>query len=153
MWRRGGVTLCLSHHRLMERTFVHVRRALLAKNKLKFINGTVPKPAIDNPLHDTWERSNTMVVSWINQSLTVHIAQSTVYFDNARSLWLDLLDRYSKGNHFRISDILQDMHSMKQGDRTISTSIILIPSHQLPRLQLLDYYWHLLLLTTGTCSN
>lgn len=62
-----------------------------------------------------------MVVSWINRSLTTHIVQSTAYFDDARSLWLDLLDRYSKGNHFCISDILQDIHSMKQGDRNVST--------------------------------
>lgn len=98
-----------------------MRRALFTKNKVKFIDGTLPKPAADDPLHDAWERSNHMVVSWINRSLTTHITQSTVYFDDARSLWLDLLDRYSKGNHFRISDILQDIHSMKQGDRNVST--------------------------------
>lgn len=62
-----------------------------------------------------------MVVSWINRSLTTHLAQSTVYIDDARALWLDLQDRFSRGNHFRISDILQDIHSMRQGDRNVST--------------------------------
>jgi len=48
------------------------------------------------------------------------IAQSVLYIDNARDLWKDLRERFAKGDHFGISDILQDIHSMKQGERYIS---------------------------------
>lgn len=96
-----------------------MKRALLSKNKHKFVDDTLLALPLDDPLHDAWERCNNMVVSWLNRSLTAHIAQSIVYFNDARLLWLDLLDRYSKRNHFQVSDILQDMHSMKQGDKNV----------------------------------
>ena len=48
------------------------------------------------------------------------IAQSVIYIDNAKELWEDLQERYSKENYFRISDILQEIYSIKQGERSIS---------------------------------
>nr|KYP69083.1 hypothetical protein KK1_022734 [Cajanus cajan] len=58
-----------------------------------------------------------MVISWITRSVSLQIAQSIVYIDNAE----DLRDKFSKGDHFRMSDLLQEIHSIKQGERTIST--------------------------------
>ncbi|XP_019450619.1 PREDICTED: uncharacterized protein LOC109352891 [Lupinus angustifolius] len=62
-----------------------------------------------------------MVISWITRSLSPEIAQSTIYIESAQELWADLKERFSKGDYFRISDVLQELHSMKQGDKSIST--------------------------------
>ncbi|XP_019433606.1 PREDICTED: uncharacterized protein LOC109340385 [Lupinus angustifolius] len=62
-----------------------------------------------------------MILSWIARCLTPQIGQSTVYIDSAYELWQDLKERFSKGDHFRMSDALQELHSVRQGDRTIST--------------------------------
>ncbi|XP_050884650.1 uncharacterized protein LOC127087758 [Lathyrus oleraceus] len=61
-----------------------------------------------------------MVLSWINRSFSPHIAQSTICFDSAFDLWEDLRERFTKGNHFRFSDLLRDLHSIKQGDHSLS---------------------------------
>ncbi|XP_068498682.1 uncharacterized protein [Phaseolus vulgaris] len=61
-----------------------------------------------------------MVISWITRSITTQIAQSTVYIDNAKELWEDLRERFSKTNHFRVSDLLQEINSIKQGERNIT---------------------------------
>jgi len=39
---------------------------------------------------------------------------------HAKELWKDLQERFSKGYHFRVPDILQKIHSIKQGKRSIS---------------------------------
>jgi len=97
-----------------------MKRALLSKNKIKFINGKIQEPAAKDPLHDAWERCNMMVISWITRSLNTQISHNTIYIDNAKTLWKDLRERFSKGDHFRISDIVQEINSIKQGERSVS---------------------------------
>ena len=94
--------------------------ALLSKNKYKFVNGEILEPPRSDAKYEAWERCNVTVVSWITRSLTPQIAQSTVYIDDARDLWKDLEERFSKGSHFRISDLLQEIKSIKQGERSIN---------------------------------
>nr|KYP34389.1 Copia protein [Cajanus cajan] len=98
-----------------------MKRGLQSRNKYKFVDGTIKEPPANDSLHDVWIRCNTMVISWITRSVSLQIAQSIVYIDNAEDLWKDLRDRFSKGDHFRMSDLLQEIHSIKQGERTIST--------------------------------
>jgi len=97
-----------------------MRRALLSKNKHKFIDGTLPAPETSTSLQETWERCNMIVISWVTQTLSEQIAQSVVYIEDARDLWEDLREHFSKGDLFRILDLLQDIHSMRQGERTVT---------------------------------
>lgn len=62
-------------------------RALWSKNKLEFIDGTLPTPAKDDPQFKAWHRCNIMVVAWITRFLSPQLAQSTIYLDNAMKLW------------------------------------------------------------------
>lgn len=98
-----------------------MRRALSSKNKIKFINGSLPPPPESDPRYESWERCNNTVVAWISRTLSPQIAQSTISIDNAAELWKDLQRRFTKENHFRMSDLLQQIHSMRQGDRDLST--------------------------------
>ncbi|XP_058733349.1 uncharacterized protein LOC131604957 [Vicia villosa] len=92
-----------------------------SKNKLSFINGALPRPSPTNPDFELWDRANSMVISWINRTLSPHIAKSTIFFNSAHDLWEDLRERFTKGNHFRFSNLLRDLHSIQQGDRSLST--------------------------------
>jgi hypothetical protein len=98
-----------------------MRRALLTKNKIKFINGKIVAPLEDDALFEAWERCNGTVVSWIASSLSPEIAQSIEHVDSAFDLWNELKNRFSKGDHFRMSDLLQEIHSMKQGEKTVNS--------------------------------
>ncbi|CAJ2663822.1 uncharacterized protein LOC123885157 [Trifolium pratense] len=94
--------------------------ALKSKNKLRFINGTLPRP--DDEDHDSiaWDRCNTMIMSWITNSVDVEIAQSVIWMDTASEVWLDLKDRFYQGDIFRISDLQEEIYTLKQGDSSIS---------------------------------
>ncbi|XP_019416458.1 PREDICTED: uncharacterized protein LOC109327761 [Lupinus angustifolius] len=97
-----------------------MKRALRSKNKFKFVDGTISEPKQQDAYYDAWDRCNTMILSWIARCLTPQIGQSTVYIDSAYEPWQDLKERFSKGDHFRMSDALQELHSIRQGDRNIS---------------------------------
>lgn len=76
--------------------------ALTAKNKLAFINGTLPCPAATDSFKGTWIRCNSMVVSWILNSTTPKIAESLKYFNSAVDIWKDLRHRFHQSNKPRV---------------------------------------------------
>ncbi|KAL0458381.1 UNVERIFIED_CONTAM: hypothetical protein Slati_0465300 [Sesamum latifolium] len=64
-----------------------MRRALRAKNKLGFIDGTITKPNVTNPLFVLWERCNDMIVSWIQNSISPQLKTSIIFVDDASEIW------------------------------------------------------------------
>ncbi|XP_019416549.1 PREDICTED: uncharacterized protein LOC109327830 [Lupinus angustifolius] len=97
-----------------------MRRALKSKKKFRFINGSISMSNQNGPNYDAWDRCNNMVISWITRSLSPHISKRIVYIDNAQELWEDLKERFSKGDYFTTSDVLQEIHSLNQGDKNTS---------------------------------
>lgn len=76
--------------------------ALTAKNKVGFVDGTFLQPQIDDLLHCAWTRCNSMVISWLLNSVTREIANSLMYLATARDIWIDLQDRFHQSNAPRI---------------------------------------------------
>ncbi|GAU44717.1 hypothetical protein TSUD_400290 [Trifolium subterraneum] len=67
------------------------------------------------------DRCNTMVMSWLLNSVEAEIAQSVLWMDNASEIWKELKDRFYQGDVFRISDIQEEICNLKQGDSSISS--------------------------------
>ncbi|XP_072054255.1 uncharacterized protein [Arachis hypogaea] len=95
--------------------------ALKLKNKLQFIDGSIRKPELDDALYESWERCNTLVVSWINRSLSAEISTSVIWNNVASDLRKDLKHRYCKGDRFRVAELEEEMYQMKQGELTVTT--------------------------------
>ena len=64
--------------------------ALSARNKFGFVNGLIPIPNLSSPLFNSWCRCNTMVLSWLVDSLNKEIGASVMYINATRDLWIDL---------------------------------------------------------------
>lgn len=61
-----------------------MRRALRVKNKLCFISGNIVRPADkEDPLFEMWERCNEMVVSWIQNAVSIDIKHTLAFVDDA----------------------------------------------------------------------
>ncbi|XP_050207757.1 uncharacterized protein LOC126657157 [Mercurialis annua] len=97
-----------------------MRMCLLSKNKLKFVDGTIPILSKTDPIYPVWERCNTMVLSWILRSLSSSIAQSLLWIDSALEVWKDLFDRFSQGNAVRMSDLQEEMYAFKQNSLSVT---------------------------------
>ncbi|KAL5572257.1 hypothetical protein UlMin_021854 [Ulmus minor] len=76
--------------------------ALSVKNKLGFIDGSIPKPQGNDPNLHSWIRNNNIVISWILNSVSKEISASIIFSDSALDIWLDLKDRFQQSNGPRI---------------------------------------------------
>ncbi|KAB5569310.1 hypothetical protein DKX38_003103 [Salix brachista] len=72
-----------------------MRRALRAKNKLGFISGNIARPVNEeDPLFEMWERCNDIVVSWIQNAVSIDIKHTLAFVDDAQ------MDRDSVSTYF-----------------------------------------------------
>ncbi|XP_019427180.1 PREDICTED: uncharacterized protein LOC109335501 [Lupinus angustifolius] len=94
--------------------------SLKTKNKLQFIDGSLLKPSIEDPSFNTWDRVNTLVVSWLTQSIDASIVQSILWMETATEIWQDLHERYYQGDAYRISQLLCEIYTYKQGNLSIA---------------------------------
>ena len=96
--------------------------ALSAKNKLSFVDGTLPRPP---NLYDSqglaWTRCNNMVLSWLLNSVSTEIANSIIYIDDASEIWNDLQDRFSQHNGPQIFQLKKSIASLCQENNSVST--------------------------------
>lgn len=97
-----------------------MKMALLSKNKMKFVDGSLPPPLSTDKLFSAWERCNNLVQGWLTKSLSPSIAKSILWFDSAAEIWSDLKSRYAQADIFRIADLQEEIYSLKQGSMTVS---------------------------------
>lgn len=64
--------------------------ALSARNKLGFVDGSLPKPSPDSVTFKSWSRCNDLVISWLLGALSKSIGRSVIYCKTAQQIWLEL---------------------------------------------------------------
>ncbi|XP_068331494.1 uncharacterized protein [Pyrus communis] len=96
--------------------------ALRAKNKIGFIDGSIKPPFEDEKLGDyaLWARCNSMILSWISNSVKSHLSNGVVHA-SAYTIWEDFKHQFSQQNTPTIYQIQKQIASLSQGSMTIST--------------------------------
>lgn len=61
--------------------------ALNGRNKLCFVDGSLPKPDDGHRDAATWSRVNDAVRSWLMNSVSKTIGQSVLYVKTAHGIW------------------------------------------------------------------
>jgi len=103
--------------------------AITAKNKLGFLDGSLGKPLDDSsPESRAWIRCNTMVLSWIFNSVSKEIASSVIYIDTVADVWIDLKERFSQKNGPRIYQLQKSLSSLSQENLSVGTYFTRIKS-------------------------
>lgn len=95
--------------------------SLEAKNKLGFIDGSIAMPVETDPFHKIWCRCNSMVKSWLLNSVSKKIYTSILYFKAASDIWNDLHTRFHKSNLPRLYKLRHQLHSLRQGSMDLSS--------------------------------
>ncbi|CAN1332062.1 Retrovirus-related Pol polyprotein from transposon RE1 [Linum perenne] len=98
-----------------------MRMALMAKNKIGFVDGTEMAPEASDPSFAAWRRANVLVLGWILKAVSAEIAQSVLWLDSARDVWMDLQERFSRSNLVRINDLHDQISSFRQGALSVSS--------------------------------
>jgi transposase InsO family protein len=96
-----------------------IEMALCAKNKLGFIDNTLPCPT-DPDLQPLWKRVSTMVLSWLLSSISSTISPSLASCRTPYELWRDLESRFTQGNNATIFKIQKEISNLEQNNLDIT---------------------------------
>ncbi|KAL0316466.1 UNVERIFIED_CONTAM: hypothetical protein Sradi_5524800 [Sesamum radiatum] len=96
-----------------------IKSALRAKMKLGFIDGTLTKPDVSDTSFEKWIRVDSMVTTWILNSISKEIVEGFMYTKSSRSLWLDLEEWYGRCNGPQLYQLQCEIIVLSQGSLTV----------------------------------
>lgn len=68
-----------------------VKMTLIARNKLQFVDGSLPMPAESSLDFQKLIRNDCMVMSWILNSMDKTLAESFMFVNESHQLWKELV--------------------------------------------------------------
>lgn len=95
--------------------------ALLGRNKLGFIDGSVLRCDFDGALKKIWDRCNAIVISWLTCNVSKELLSGILYSSSAHQVWLDLKERFDKINGSRIYQLHRSIFTLTQGTSSVSS--------------------------------
>ncbi|KAG7590495.1 Retrotransposon Copia-like N-terminal [Arabidopsis suecica] len=100
---------------------IAMRMSLDAKNKLSFVDGSLPRPDVDSSSFKIWSRCNSMVKAWILNVVNQQIYDSILYYEDAVEMWNDLYLRFRVSNLPRKYQLEQSITTLRQGTLDLAT--------------------------------
>ncbi|XP_075645449.1 uncharacterized protein LOC142616489 [Castanea sativa] len=94
--------------------------ALTTKKKIGFVNEKISMPNIDSPLYEDWESFNTMVLSWLINSMHFDVSSSIMYCETAREMWIELQNLFSQGNGPKIYNLQREISHISQNQMSVT---------------------------------
>ncbi|RVW67457.1 Retrovirus-related Pol polyprotein from transposon TNT 1-94 [Vitis vinifera] len=124
-----GIILPITGHKLNGQNFIQwaqsVRIFICGKGKEEYLTGAIVQPKEDDPGYRTWKLENSMVMSWLINSMTNDIGENFMYYGTAKEIWDAARETYFNIDNtsaiFEIKSILQDL---RQGDSTVTEYLI-----------------------------
>ncbi|XP_071695510.1 uncharacterized protein [Rutidosis leptorrhynchoides] len=98
-----------------------ISNALYAKNKIGFVDGTIPIPKEGTQELAVWKRCNAMVRGWLVSSMIKEIKNSVKYAITSRDIWVDLEERFGKENASRAYELRRQITLVKQDSLSVSS--------------------------------
>ncbi|RVW79438.1 hypothetical protein VitviT2T_030422 [Vitis vinifera] len=90
--------------------------AFIAKNKMGFIDDSIPQPATTNDLlYGAWNRCNSMVNSWILNLVAKEIVASLLYISTTTEIWNGLGEQFHQTNAPQIFQVIKALMALNQG--------------------------------------
>ncbi|KAK2966236.1 hypothetical protein RJ640_008219 [Escallonia rubra] len=96
-----------------------VRTFLKGKGKLSHLLGTGPKKG--DPRFDAWDEEDSMVMSWLWNSMLPEISDTFMFLPTSKEIWEAAQQTYSKvSDAARVFEIKSKISDTKQGDRSVT---------------------------------
>ncbi|KAJ0534888.1 putative RNA-directed DNA polymerase [Helianthus annuus] len=97
-----------------------MKLALEAKNKFGFINGKCEKSTEDAVLASQWDRCNSVVLTWLLNSVFEELFLGQVFSSLASEVWEDLKETYDKIDGSVVYDLFKKINSISQNGSTVA---------------------------------
>ncbi|KAJ0834657.1 putative RNA-directed DNA polymerase [Helianthus annuus] len=97
-----------------------MKLALEAKNKFGFINGKCEKPNDDDVLAAQWDRCNSVVLTWLLNSVSEELFLGQVFSKLASEVWTDLKETYDKVDGSVVYDLYKRINCISQNGSLVA---------------------------------
>ncbi|KAM0026675.1 putative retrotransposon gag domain, retrotransposon Copia-like protein [Helianthus debilis subsp. tardiflorus] len=97
-----------------------MKLALEAKNKFGFIDGKCKKNTEDEVLSSQWDRCNSVVLSWLLNSVSEELYLGQVFSKLASDVWVDLKETYDKVDGSIVYDLYKKINCITQNGSSVS---------------------------------
>ena len=98
-----------------------VRIYLQGKGKEDYITGESKEPKKNDPNYQKWKLENSLVMSWLLNSMTNETGENFMYYGTAHEIWSAAKETYSNvDNTSAIFEIKSLLHDLRQGDSTVT---------------------------------
>ncbi|KAJ0818040.1 putative RNA-directed DNA polymerase [Helianthus annuus] len=97
-----------------------MKLALEAKNKFGFIDGKCKKNTEDDVLSSQWDRCNSVVLSWLLNSVSEELYLGQVFSKLASEVWTDLKETYDKVDGSIVYDLYKKINCITQNGSSVS---------------------------------
>ncbi|KAJ0821780.1 putative RNA-directed DNA polymerase [Helianthus annuus] len=97
-----------------------MKLALEAKNKFGFIDGKCKKNTEDDVLGSQWDRCNSVVLSWLLNSVSEELYLGQVFSKLASEVWVDLKETYDKVDGSVVYDLYKKINCITQNGSSVS---------------------------------
>ncbi|XP_016445041.1 uncharacterized protein LOC107770264 [Nicotiana tabacum] len=94
--------------------------ALLGRNKLCFIDGSIVRADYSGDLAKDWDRCNAIVLSWLMGNVHRNLLSGILFRSSTALVWKDLEERFDKVNDSRAYYLHREIATLTQGLSSIS---------------------------------
>ncbi|CAL1356676.1 unnamed protein product [Linum trigynum] len=96
-----------------------MKDALIAKNKFRFVDGTLNKPSGPGE-REAWIRCDAMVKGWLKTAMDKEIRSSIRFAETAREIWADLHAHFGQGSSSRAYELRRLISMLQQEKHSVS---------------------------------
>ena len=109
--------LQITGHKLGEKNYVQWSQSVMmyiyGKGKDDYLTGAISAPPPEDPRYKVWKTENSMVMSWLINSMTNEIGEDFMFYQTAKEIWDAAKESYSDKDNtselFEIKGILNDL--------------------------------------------
>ncbi|CAM8978347.1 unnamed protein product [Rhodiola kirilowii] len=94
--------------------------ALSGKMKLAFVQGKIPRPDDAHQLA-RWMKCNSVIHSWLINSVSKEIASSLVHSVDSIQAWEDLHMQFGSSNVLTLANVHKEIANLTQGDMSVAS--------------------------------
>ena len=94
---------------------------LRGRGKIGYLTGDKVAPASEDPLYTTWDAENSMVMTWLVNSMNEEIGPNYMCYSTTKELWDNVNQMYSDlGNQSQVYELTLKLGEIRQGEKSVT---------------------------------